>query len=259
MKRHLFRGEIFSRESCTTSWPRRGFHPKKVGGNWWESWFFLDVKKKWLRMYDGDQLPFEEVYIIMHRFSRIFTQNETFSDTMSWPPWFLLSGVTASEDLLRQLAAERVKGLPVLHFDGSVYELLDLADGVAGDGEKWEMGTKLRTNIKSCWVGETWLRLWKKSICEFARNISSQTGHWWKFFGESSGEVNRTAPLLGQLAPHGTLWGGRMNTTPASNPNTAQQENMANHTQNRCKLNYSDSIFRTYSLWSCLWTTWNHQ
>lgn len=41
-------------------------------------------------------------------------------------------GVTASEDLLRQLAAERVKGLPVLHFDGSIYELLDLADGVAG-------------------------------------------------------------------------------------------------------------------------------
>lgn len=65
-------------------------------------------------------------------------------------PRFLLLGVTASEDLLRQLAAERVKGLPVLHFDGSIYELLDLADGVAGDGEKWETGTKLRTKVKSC-------------------------------------------------------------------------------------------------------------
>lgn len=32
-----------------------------------------------------------------------------------------------------------MKGLPVLHFDGSIYELLDLADGVAGDGEEWEM------------------------------------------------------------------------------------------------------------------------
>ncbi len=55
------------------------------------------------------------------------------------PPVFFIWGVTASEDLLRQLAAERVKGLPVLHFDGSIYELLDLADGVAGDGEEWEM------------------------------------------------------------------------------------------------------------------------
>lgn len=29
MKRHLFRGEIFSRESCTTSGPRRRVPPKK--------------------------------------------------------------------------------------------------------------------------------------------------------------------------------------------------------------------------------------
>ncbi|CAL1159415.1 unnamed protein product [Cladocopium goreaui] len=40
-------------------------------------------------------------------------------------------GVSESEHLVRLLAAERLSALPVLHFDGSIYELLDVG-GLAG-------------------------------------------------------------------------------------------------------------------------------
>eukprot|EP00435_Cladocopium_sp_Y103_P072085 s118_g39.t1 len=41
-------------------------------------------------------------------------------------------GVSESEHLVRLLAAERLCALPVLHFDGSIYELLDVGGGLAG-------------------------------------------------------------------------------------------------------------------------------
>ncbi len=69
-KLYLFGGEIFSRESCTTSGPRRGFPPqKKVGGDWWEVLIFLDFKKTWLRMYDNNSngCPSDQKYLLIFK------------------------------------------------------------------------------------------------------------------------------------------------------------------------------------------------
>lgn len=51
----------------------------------------------------------------------------------------------------------------------------------------------------------TWARLYEKNPFVNLPGTSHPQLVTDGFFCESSGEVNRTAPLLGQLAPHGTL------------------------------------------------------